>query len=105
MIDFLYQNLGKAPVVGRPITIAYISAKVKDLVTGKSSTLDPEAKKLSGKELEGHINKQANGLYDQHIQPSVNETDLPSALTMELKKKAISQLAAKLKDQAMSKVA
>jgi hypothetical protein len=44
-------------------------------------------------------------LYDQHIQPSVNETDLPSALTMELKKKAIGQLATKLKDQAMSKVA
>jgi hypothetical protein len=46
MIDFIYQNLGKAPVVGRLITIAYISAKVKDLVSGKSNTLDPSGQPL-----------------------------------------------------------
>jgi hypothetical protein len=105
MIDFLYKNFGKAPVVGQPITIAYISAKVKDLVSGKSATLDPEAKKLSGKELEGQINKQATALYDEHIQPSVNETGLPSEVSNEVKKKAIKEISAKLKDQAMSKVA
>ena len=91
-------------MIGTPITMAYISAKVHDLVSGKSATLDPEAKKLSGKELEGFINKQATSLYDQHILPTVNETGIPKVVHDDVKKKAIGQISAKLKDQAMSNV-
>ena len=104
MIDFLYKTLGKAPVVGQPITIAYITSKASDLVTGKSEKLDPEASKLAGKELEGHVNKKANALYDEHLSAEVNSTGFPSEVSDEIKKRAIKTMTLKLREQAMKKV-
>ena len=104
MIDLLYKTLGKAPVVGQPITIAYITAKAKDLVTGKSEKLDPEASKLAGKELESHLNKKANQLYDEHLSAEVNSTGLPTEVSSEVKKRAIKKMTETMRDQAMRKV-
>lgn len=100
MIETLYKFLGKAPVVGQPITLAYISNRVQQSVRKtQDRKLDPETAKLAGGQLESELKKQANDIYSADVQPLVAETGVPDALVKPLKDKAIAELTKVMREQ------
>lgn len=105
MIETLYKMFGKMPVIGRPITIAYISKRVKDCIEkNKSVKLDAETSKLTGKELDSAIKKQCNDIFKEEIQPIAEENGIPEEVIKPIREKFVSELSKELSKQAMSKV-
>jgi hypothetical protein len=105
MIETLYNLLGSAPIVGQPITLAYLASRVKNAVTStKDKKLDPKTAEMAGEQLDSYLQDQANGIYDEHVQPHVGKANLPAELTNPIKEKAIEELVAVLKEKAQKKV-
>lgn len=105
MIETLYNLFGGMPVVGEPITIAYIGSRIKKAVaTTKDKKLDPKTAEMTGDQLDSYLQDQANGIYDSEIQPLVAKASLPDAVVTPLKEKAIEELCGVMKEKAMAKV-
>jgi hypothetical protein len=105
MIETLYNLLGNAPVVGEPITMAYLGNRVKNAVTStKDKKLDPKTAELAGEQLDSHLQDQANSIFDQEVQPYIAKSNLPDSVTNPLKEKAIAELVGVLKEKAVAKV-
>lgn len=105
MIEKLYKWFGKAPMIGRPITLAYIGKRVKDCIQkNKSVKLDKETSKLTGKELEDVIKDQCRDIFKQEIQPIADENGLPEEVVKPVRDKFIAELSKELSKQAMSHV-
>lgn len=105
MIEKLYKWFGKAPMIGRPITLAYIGKRVKDCIQkNKELKLDKETSKLTGKELEGAIKDQCRDIFKQEIQPIADENGLPEEVVKPVRDKFISELSKELSKQAMKQI-
>ncbi len=105
MIETLYNLLGNAPVVGQPITLAYLANRVKNAVTTtKDKKLDPKTAEMTADQLDSYLQDQANGIFDEHVQPYISKANLPSELTNPVKEKAIEELTGVLKEKAQKKM-
>jgi hypothetical protein len=105
MIEKLYKWFGKAPMIGRPITLAYIGKRVKDCIQkNKEVKLDQETSKLTGKELEGVIKDQCRDIFKQEIQPIADENGLPEEVVKPVRDKFIAELSKELSKRAMSNI-
>jgi hypothetical protein len=105
MIETLYNLLGSAPVVGEPITIAYIGSRVKKAVTAtKDRKLDPKTAEMTSDQLDSYCQDQANSMFDEYVQPIITEKGLPAEITNPIKEKAIEEISGKLKEQVQTKI-
>lgn len=105
MIKFLFDNCKDFPVIGGPIKAAYIGVLVKNVVKeGKRGKSAKELSNLTGEELEGAINEEANSIFDENITPEIKQYMIPDALIAPIKEKAIKEITAKLREKAQEKV-
>ncbi len=105
MIKFLFENFRDFPVVGTPITIAYVGSLVQDVVKeGKRSQSAKDLSTLTGDELEGALNDEANSIFDEQIMPQINSYNLPSAVVTPIKEKAVEKIVAALREKIGSKI-
>jgi hypothetical protein len=105
MIETLYNMLGNAPVVGQPITMAYIGNRIKKAVrTTKDKKLDPKTAELVGDQLDSALQDQANEIFDSEIGPIISKHALPEQVVTLLKEKAIEQLVGVLKDKVVDRI-
>ncbi len=105
MIETLYNMLGSAPVVGQPITLAYLASRVKKAVSStKDKKLDTKTAEMAGEQLDSYLQDQANSIYDEQIQPLVSKANLPNEVVNPMKEKAIEELVGVLKEKAQKKV-
>lgn len=105
MIETLYNLLGSAPIVGEPITIAYLGSRVKKAVSAtKDRKLDPKTAEMTSDQLDSYLQDQAGALFDEHVQPIITEKNIPSEITDPIKEKAIEEISGKLKEQVQAKV-
>ncbi|HVD99919.1 MAG TPA: hypothetical protein VNB90_17040 [Cytophagaceae bacterium] len=105
MIETLYNMLGNAPVVGQPITLAYLGSRVKKSVTTtKDKKLDPKTAEMAGDQLDSYLQDQANDIFDSEVQPYISKTNLPQEIVTPLKEKAIEELTSVLKEKAVTKM-
>lgn len=105
MIETLYNVLGNAPVVGEPITLAYLGSRVKKAVTStKDRKLDPKTADMAGDQLDSYLQDQANEIFDNEVQPYISKTNLPPEVVAPIKEKAIEELTGVLKEKAVKKM-
>lgn len=105
MLEKLYKWFGKTPMIGKPITLAYIGKRVKDCIQkNKDRKLDGETSKLAGKELEAVIKDQCKDIFKAEIQPIADEHGLPDEVVKPVRDKFIAELSKEISKQAMSKV-
>ncbi|MCS7076591.1 MAG: hypothetical protein NZ455_07780 [Bacteroidia bacterium] len=105
MLEKLYKWFGKTPMIGRPITLAYIGKRAKDCIQkNKDMKLDAETSKLAGKELETAIKNQCRELFKKEIQPIVDENGLPEEVVKPVRDKFIEELSKELSKRTMAQV-
>lgn len=104
MIKFLFDNCKDFPVIGTPITIAYIGMLVKNVVKeGKRGKSAKELSNLTGDALEDAIKEEANSIFDENITPEITKYSIPESIVSPIKEKAIDEISAKLKEKAQEK--
>ncbi|MCS6822759.1 MAG: hypothetical protein NZ529_00580 [Cytophagaceae bacterium] len=105
MIETLYNVLGNAPMVGQPITTAYISNRIKKAVqAAKDKKLDTETAQLVGDQLDSALQDKANDIFDSEIGPIISKHNIPDHVIKPLKEKAIEQLVGVLKEKIVNKI-
>jgi len=104
MIKFLFDYCRDFPLVGDAIKVAYVGSLIKNVVNeGKQSKSAKDLSNLSGDELEGAINDEANNVFDEFIMPEISSYNFPEAVISPMKEKAIEQISANIKEKVQKK--
>ena len=100
-MKLLISLFGWVPVLGNALKMAYISQRVKEAISNVQVSNDKANEQAE--ESAKYFEQLAEETYDEHIQPQINELDIPDIVSGKLKEKSIRTISNALKDKYLKK--